>query len=277
MKDMINSLEERQLTNPLSKKKGDGAGNWGNEASSTTTAQWDDPIATPSIDGPAGWGDEHEKPAPSSKKDDTPRWGDEDKPKKEFSKDESDSKTDEKPRGPAWDDEGFGKMTVEEYQKTIASQRAKALEDLKIGVKATRAIDQTVDLSKCSYKESTDEKEKKMAEERKKQIAEEKKRRGQQRAGEKNVDFTEFIQVKTRGRGGRGGGRGGDRAEGKPETEQQQQQQTFDRPARGGRGGRGGGGGNRVPNSKNAFPDLPPAAVKQTPAPAPAASPKSTK
>jgi len=195
-----------------------------------------------------------------------------------------------RPDGPTWDDEGYGKMTLEEFQKTVAAQREKDLAD-KVGVRATRAVENTVDLSKCSYRETTDEKEKKLAEERRKQIADEKKRRGQQRAGEKSVDLTQFIDVRTRGGrgGGRGGGgRGGDRPPrtegGKPEGDAQQGQGSPDsqRPARGGRGqGRGGaggngGGGNRVPTAKNAFPDLPPATKAAAPAPAPA-SPKSTK
>jgi len=274
---------------PPPKRKGEGSANWGNDTSKTV-AGWNDEAAasSPAQTDVVGWGDEGEvKPEKTTTQQ---GWGDEGEKKSEKKDGEAEEKFErKKPEGPAWDDEGFGKMTLEEFQKTVAAQREKALADLKVGVKATgRQVETTVDLSKCSYRETTDEKEKKLAEERRKQIAEEKKRRGQQRAGEKSVDLSQFIDVRTRGgRGGRGGGgRGGDRpprteGETKPEGQQQQGSPDGQRPARGGRGGaRGGaggsGGGNRVP--KNAFPDLPPATKAAAPAPAPAAaSPKSTK
>jgi len=229
------------------------------------------------------------KKKPEQSANTTQGWGDEgDKKPEKDTKEDGEPKTEEREKKPAWDDEGFGKMTLEEFQKTVAAEREKKLADLKVGVKGPgRQIEQTVDLSKCSYRDTTDEKERKLAEERKKELAEERKKKGvQQRAGEKNVELSAFIDVRTRGgRGGRGGGRGGDRpprAEGgSPSGEAATTGEG--KPNRGARGGRGGGGGNRVPTSKNAFPDLPaPTAAVQAPVaktatPPATASPKSTK
>jgi hypothetical protein len=220
-----------------------------------------------------GWGDEGETKVVAASTE-TPGWGDDketksDKSDKKDSEDKDDSK--KKSSEPAWDDEGHGKMTLEEFQKTVAAKRAQDLEALKVGVKsAGRQIENTVDLSKCFYKDTTDEKEKKLAEERKKEKAEDAKRRGQQRAGTQSVDLSEYIDVRTRGgRGGRGGGRGGDRPPRGAEGQEQASPEPS-RAARGGRGGRGGGGGgNRVPKKdagRDAFPAL-----------APAAPPKATK
>lgn len=253
---------------PPPKRQGGGTGNWGNQ----TQTAWPEDAAPSTTDG-QGWGDEGDKKvAAAPAQDDS-------KPEKTENTAEAGEQKDEN-RKPAWDDEGYGKVLLDEFQKTTAAERAQKLASLGVGVKGPgRQIENTVDLSKCSYRDTTDEKEKKLAEERKNQLAEERKKKGQQRADKGNVDLSEFIAVKSRGgRGGRGGGRGGDRpprAEGSPDSTPE-----GTRPNRG-RGGRGtGGGGNRVPQSKNAFPELSaPAAtvVKTATPPAATGSPKSTK
>jgi hypothetical protein len=259
---------------PPARKGGAGAGGWGDQPTlATETVDWDQTSA-PAPAGGAGWPeDETPKVAVASSTDNT-GWGDDkvtksDKSDKKDSEEKDDSK--KKSSEPAWDDEGHGKMTLEEFQKTVAAKRASDLEALKVGVKSTgRQIENTVDLSKCYYKDTTDDKEKKLAEDRKKEKADDAKRRGQQRAGTQAVDLSEYIDVRTRGgRGGRGGGRGGDRPPRGAEGQEQASPEPS-RAARGGRGGRGGGGGgNRVPKKdagRDAFPAL-----------APAAPPKATK
>jgi len=252
---------------PPAKRQGGGTGNWG---APTSTAWPEDVVTTPSTTDGQGWGDEGEKKVAATAQDDA-------KPEKTENTKEDGEQKDEKDRKPAWDDEGFGKVLLDEFQKTTAAERAQKLESLGVGVKGPgRQIENTVDLSKCSYRDTTDEKEKKLADERKNQLAEERKKKGQQRADKGNVDLSEYIAVKSRGgRGGRGGGRGGDRpprAEGSPDSTPE-----GTRPNRGGRGGRGGGGGNRVPQSKNAFPELGAATAKTATPPAATGSPKSTK
>jgi len=273
---------------PPAKRKGDGTGNWGNDTSPQTGGWPEDVVTTPSTTDGAGWGDEGDKKAEKSANT-TQGWGDEGDKKPEKDTKEDGEPKEEKDKKPAWDDEGFGKMTLEEFQKTVAAEREQKLAALKVGPKAPgRQIETTIDLSKCSYRNTTDEKERKLAEERKKELAEERKKKGlQQRAGEKNVELSKYIDV--RSRGGRGGGRGGDRPPrtegGSPSGEAAAANVGEARPNRGGRGGRGGGG-NRVPSSKNAFPDLPaPSAATQVPVAKAAAtatppatgSPKSTK
>jgi len=260
---------------PPAKKGGAGVGNWGDASTPALASEveWDKPSSS-AAPAAGGWGDEGETKVVAASTE-TPGWGDdkETKSDKKDSEDKDDSK--KRPSEPAWDDEGHGKMTLEEFQKTVAAKRAKELEDLKVGVKSTgRQIENTVDLSKCFYKDTTDEKEKKFAEERKKEKADEAKRRGQQRAGTQAVDLSEYIDVRTRGgRGGRGGGRGGDRPPRGAEGQEQASPEPS-RAVRGGRGGRGGGGGgNRVPKKESAFPALAtPAATQQA-----AAAPKSAK
>lgn len=274
------------------KRKGEGQGNWGGSVPTKgNTGAWGgDDASTPAADGQAGWGDEPTSSAPPTTTSE-PGWGDEDQPKEEKKEIDSpdpqqaasekvaDKDKEKKERRPDWDDEGFGKMTLEQFQATVAEKRKKELETL-AGIKETRSIDQTIDLSKCSYKNTTDEKEKRLAEERKAAIIDERKKKGQQRAGTTTMEIRfEVKGGRGGGRGGRGGRGGGDRPQGdrpqkEGETSSGQQsgdaspQQRSPNPNR----GRGGGGrGNRLPKSANAFPELP-----QVAHPPAAAAPKST-
>jgi len=136
------------------KRQGEGQANWGNAVSDATS-------------GNATWGDEN---APTTKVEATEPavWGDEGEAKSEPAKDDTKADADEKkddapakpskPAEPAWDDEGFGKMTLADYQKTIEAEQQAALAKL-AGQKERRAAD-AVDLKKFQVceKDNTDEK-----------------------------------------------------------------------------------------------------------------------
>lgn len=247
---------------PGVKRQGGGQGNWGNDA--TQAQQWEAEVVTTPTDATPGWGDEGEKKPEKVVSDDKAAAGDKPADAKE-----------EKDRKPAWDEEeGHGKMLLEQFQKEEAAKREAALAALGVGVKSTgRTVEPAADSKfKLIYRDTTDEKEKILTEERKKQIAEEKKKRQQERAGEKRVDVAAYTNFGVRGVGG-GRGRGGrDRP---PRTEGEQGSASPDqvRAPRGGRGGQRGPGNNKVPTNKNAFPELGTAPVKA----APVAAPKSTK
>jgi len=233
----------------ISKREGQGGGNWGDavqdwnqqkttEATPLSGAGWDDNAQAQPTEGEAKSKETTSDAAPKEPEAD------------EKAKDD----TSAAPRQPAWDEvEGHGKMLLDEYQTTVAAQKAKALADL-AGVKQTRTVETPVDLSKFSHKEVTDEKEKK------EKKAEKKK---QQRSGQTQVDVADVFSVRTRGgAGGRGrggaAGRGRVPRAGQPEGEKAEKQQEGDARRGEHRGGRGGPRGphNVVPKGPQQFPGL---------------------
>jgi len=162
---------------------------------------------------------------------------------------------------PAWDDEGFGKMTLAEYEKVKAAKDAELLAKLgPLGPKETRKIE-NVDLKNFSYKENADAKDRLLAE---RKAAEKKK--NQQRAGQKPLELTEFFAVKGAGRGGAGGGRGrggfqGDRPPREGQAERQPREEGEDKQRR---GGYQGPNQHKVPSGAKQFPDLVPQTVSKS-------------
>jgi len=218
------------------KRAGRGQGNWGNPVDSGTAvpaAEWGEVAPTVTAEATtetAGWGDEGEvKAAPAE----ATTWGDEGQEKTAEAA-EGAKEEDKAPRPPAWDEvEGYGKMTLAEYQKVQAQKEAELA--AKLGApKEKRVVE--VDTSKFVVHTAD-----KNAEDRSLPAKKDTKK-GQQRAGTKAVDLGEVFAVRGsggRGRGGRGGFQG-DRQQG---------------------GQRGRGGQNKVPSAKQ-FPELVPQTAK---------------
>lgn len=205
---------------PEDKRGGDGAANWGNPITDAT------PVPTES-----GWGDEGEPQTPEEKDVQTP------------AEEKKEEDTQKRPSEPAWDDEGFNKMTLAEFQSKVAAEKAAALAK-QVGVVQPRERDLNgVDLSKFVEKDNylDDDKYAKKSEKKEK-----KKPAAGVRPGEKAVNLTDVFSVgRPGGRGGRGG-RGGDRP---------QQGDRENKPRGQGRGNRGGEFAHKVPPTKQ-FPEL---------------------
>jgi len=187
---------------PEEKRHGEGSANWGSPLDSVaaTGDVWTD--STPSAPAEAGWGDENEpKTAPVHEED------------KKSGADADATPKEKKDLGPAWDDEGYGKMSLAEFNEKVAAQRKAELEK-KVGTVQPRSRElDGVDMTKFVEKDSFgDDKFPKKADKKDK-----KKPVAAARPGEKAVNLAEVFAV---GRPGRGGG--------------------GERPR--GRGGRGAGG-----------------------------------
>jgi hypothetical protein len=216
------------------KRGGRGQANWGSPvdaAAATTAADWGEPAA-PAAEATtetAGWGDEGVAKTVQA----AAGWGTEGEKTAEAAED---VKEEEKvPRGPAWDEvEGFGKMTLAEYQKVQAQKEAELA--AKLGAPKEKRVVET-DTSKFLVL-TADKSEVDRSLPAKKDT-----KKGQQRAGTKPVDLGEVFAVRGsggRGRGGRGGFQG-DRQQG---------------------GQRGRGGQHKVPTGAKQFPDLVPQTAK---------------
>jgi len=247
---------------PEDKRRGEGQANWGNPLDTTVATEggWGDATETqPAADAgeTGGWGDDNE-PASTPVHEEEPKFGGEDKDTKPEKRE---------PTGPSWDDEGYGKMTLKEFQEKVAAEKAAQLANA-VGVVQPRARDlKDVDLSKFVEKEAFDDEKYGKKSDKK----EKKKPAASARAGEKQVCLTDVFAV-GRGAGGPRGGRGGDRPQGerrqgdRPQGERRQgdrpqgerQQRDNDNKPRGGQG-RGNTGDfsqtHKVP-SKKQFPEL---------------------
>lgn len=180
-----------------------------------------------------------------------------------------------KPRKPAWDEEeGYGKMLFDEFERTVAAQRHAALREL-APAKKPRSADAPADLSKFVEKKVIDantkiggqvEKKEKKLPPQKPQVGQpqplpQAKPAVQPRPNEKQVEVSALFDVRQRGGAGRGRGGGGPAASRDRGATDRPQSDTQGSPKPKPQGPRAGypGGRNKVPGagSHNQFPDLP--------------------
>jgi len=219
---------------PEDKRGGEGAGNWGNPLDATV-------VDTTT----GGWGDEGQETVTAPVHEEKDVKVDEEKKDGESGKEKREAQ-------PSWDDEGFGKMTLADYEK-VASEKAAALAKQVGEIKPRERDLSGVDLTKFVEKDNLEEERYGKKSEKK----DKKKATPVARPGEKSVNLTDVFAV------GRPGGRGGPRGAPRENRPQQQQQGDRDNKPRGqGRGNRGGEFVHKVPSGTKQFPELKPAVSK---------------
>lgn len=196
---------------PEDKRHGEGAGNWGSPLDAAVVEE----SLTDATTAASGWGDEGENNKPTTPvHDDEKKTGDDAETPKE--------KREEKA---SWDDEGFGKMTLKEFQDKVAAEKAAQLTKA-VGTVQPRERDlKGVDLSKFVEKDNQDDEKyaKKAKKETKKPVA-------AARVGEKPVNLAEIFSVGGRPRQDRPQG---DRPQGDRPPRSQGDRPQGDRPPRG--------------------------------------------